>query len=140
MAHSRSRNSSNFNGTFEHDPASCDTCMAGFPRRASQQFTYFGQRLPSDLCGPFPVSVDGWKHALVIVDAAICIRSVSLQTCGLAEPLDCHRNLIPSIGDLESCGHRRIRNMLTCDACMAGFGPPYQASSKLQPTLHFGIC
>ena len=52
---SRSRNFSNFNGTFEHDPASCDACMAGggkkkpFPRRASQQFTYFGQRLSSIL-------------------------------------------------------------------------------------------
>ena len=73
---SRSRNFPNFNGTFEHDPASCDACMAGggkkkpFPRRASQQFTYFGQRLSSDLCGPFPVSVDGYKYALVIVDAA----------------------------------------------------------------------
>jgi hypothetical protein len=49
------RNFSNFNGTFEHDPASCDACMAGdgkkkpFPRRASQQFTYFGQRLSSNL-------------------------------------------------------------------------------------------
>ena len=30
----------------------------------------FGQRLSSDLCGPFPVSVDGCKYALVIVDAA----------------------------------------------------------------------
>ena len=52
---SRSRNFPNFNGTFEHDPASCDACMAGggkkkpFPRRASQQFTYFGQRLSSNL-------------------------------------------------------------------------------------------
>eukprot|EP00966_Prymnesium_polylepis_P064978 1507502-Prymnesium_polylepis.1 len=40
-----------------------------FPRRASQQFTYFGQRLSSDLCGPFLVSVDGYKYALAIVDA-----------------------------------------------------------------------
>eukprot|EP00966_Prymnesium_polylepis_P055659 1287486-Prymnesium_polylepis.1 len=43
---SRSRNFPNFNGTFEHDPASRDACMAGggkkkpFPRRASHQFTY----------------------------------------------------------------------------------------------------
>ena len=41
-----------------------------FPRRVKQQFTMFGQRLSSDLCGPFPPSVTGKTYALCIVDAA----------------------------------------------------------------------
>ena len=58
-----------------HDPTNCDACKAGgmrrkpFRPRDRSQFTYFGQRLSSDLCGPFDKSVDGYKYMLNIVDA-----------------------------------------------------------------------
>ena len=56
-----------------HDPNDCDACQAGGMRRKSfhprrTPFTYFGQRLSSDLCGPFPKSVDGYRYLLNIVD------------------------------------------------------------------------
>ena len=66
----------------EHDPTECDHCLAGkmkrkpFPKRQSQKFTYFGERLSSDLCGPFPKSVHGFKYALVIVDSFTNYMSV----------------------------------------------------------------
>ena len=62
--------------SLDHDPTDCDACQEGgarrrpFPKRVKQQFTMFGQRLSSDLCGPFPESVGGHKYALCIVDAA----------------------------------------------------------------------
>ena len=70
--------SANFpsHSSLHHDPSDCDACQAGatrrrpFPRRTNQKFTMFGQRLSSDLCGPFPPSVTGKTYALCIVDAA----------------------------------------------------------------------
>ena len=62
--------------SLDHDPTDCDACQEGgarrrpFPKRVKQQFTMFGQRLSSDLCGPFTESVGGHKYALCIVDAA----------------------------------------------------------------------
>ena len=59
-----------------HDPSTCDACQSGgskrkpFRRREGNPFTYFGERLSSDLCGPFPKSVDGGcKYMLNIVDS-----------------------------------------------------------------------
>ena len=59
----------------DHDPSTCDACQAGgskrkpFRKREGNPFTYFGERLSSDLCGPFPKSVDGGcKYMLNIVD------------------------------------------------------------------------
>ena len=58
-----------------HDHNDCDACKAGGMRRKSfrprdrSQYTYFGQRLSSDLCGPFDKSVDGYRYMLNIVDA-----------------------------------------------------------------------
>ena len=37
--------------------------------RKHERFTYFGQRISSDLCGPFPVSHDGHKYAIVFHDS-----------------------------------------------------------------------
>ena len=54
---------------------SCPACLEGghrrraFAKRRPHQFTYFGERLSSDLCGPFPKSVDGYTYALCIVDS-----------------------------------------------------------------------
>ena len=70
--------SANFpsHSSLHHDPSDCDACQAGatrrrpLPRRTNQKFTMFGQRLSSDLCGPFPPSVTGKTYALCIVDAA----------------------------------------------------------------------
>ena len=62
--------------SLDHDPSNCDACQAGasrrrpFPKRTFQKFTMFGQRLSSDLCGPFRESVEGYKYMLNIVDAA----------------------------------------------------------------------
>ena len=57
-----------------HDPTSCDACNAGgarrkpFPKRHGNPFTYFGERLSSDICGPFPKSIQGHRYLLNIVD------------------------------------------------------------------------
>ena len=59
-----------------HDPTSCDACNSGgarrkaFPKHVGNPFTYFGERLSSDLCGPFPKAIGGYKYLLNIVDAA----------------------------------------------------------------------
>ena len=39
------------------------------PKRTKQKFTYFGQRLSSDLCS-FPTGIGDYKYAFCIVDAA----------------------------------------------------------------------
>ena len=60
----------------QRDHDDCVGCKTGgahkkhFPRRKSQKFTYFGERISSDLCGPFPKSVDGYLYALCFVDSA----------------------------------------------------------------------
>lgn len=62
---------------YDHDPHDCDACKAGgsrrkphSKRRAPTSFTYFGERLSSDLCGPFTKSVDGnCRYLLNIVDS-----------------------------------------------------------------------
>lgn len=57
-----------------HDPDDCDSCNAGgakrkpFPKNVGNPYTYFGQRLSSDLCGPFPKSIQGYRYMLNIVD------------------------------------------------------------------------
>ena len=58
------------------DPSSCDACNAGGARRLPfkthtnpQKYTYFGACLSSDLCGPFPRSLEGYLYMLNIVDA-----------------------------------------------------------------------
>ena len=57
-----------------HDPSNCDACQSGgskrkpFRKREGNPFTYFGERLSSDLCGPFPKSVEGYTYMLNIVD------------------------------------------------------------------------
>ena len=62
--------------TYFHDPSECDACMQGgskrkpFKTRKHNRFTYFGERLHSDLCGPFPKSILGYRYILVVVDAA----------------------------------------------------------------------
>ena len=53
----------------------CPACIEGahrrksFAKRKSNHYTYFGERISSDLCGPFPKSVDGFTYALCFVDA-----------------------------------------------------------------------
>jgi len=54
------------------DPASCDACNAGAARRLPfskhanfTKYTYFGACLSSDLCGPFPRSLDGYLYILM---------------------------------------------------------------------------
>jgi len=58
------------------EPTSCDACNAGAARRRPFQshsnptkYPYFGARLSSDLCGPFPKSIDSYVYMLNIVDA-----------------------------------------------------------------------
>jgi hypothetical protein len=146
------RNLSNFNGTFEHDPASCDACMAGdgkkkpFPRRASQQFMYFGQRLSSNLHHLHVSTLhtdNGGEFLKADLDAfceeSATRRSFSVPCCppqnASAERMwgrvthDCPHSIMTRTASMDAvhcrfghCGHRRIRHMLSCDACMAGFG------------------
>ena len=39
-----------------------------FAKRSERKFTYFGERLSSDICGPFPSSINGYIYLLCIVD------------------------------------------------------------------------
>ena len=58
-----------------HDPNSCPACLEGghkrraFSKKGTHEFTYFGEKISSDLCGPFPKSVDGFTYCLCFVDA-----------------------------------------------------------------------
>ena len=63
-------------GKISHDPTSCDACNAGAARRRPFQshtnpnkYVYFGARLSSDLCGPFPKSIESYTYMLNVVDA-----------------------------------------------------------------------
>ena len=61
--------------TSDFNSHTCPACLEGghnrkaFAKRRSHEYTYFGERLSSDLCGPFPKSVDGYTYALCIVDS-----------------------------------------------------------------------
>ena len=65
--------------TISHD---CDACRQGggkrkpFPKRTQQKYTYFGERLSSDLVGPLPASIHGEHYALCIVDSYTNLLSV----------------------------------------------------------------
>ena len=58
----------------KHDPTTCDACQAGgmkkrpFPKRPRGRYTYFGEKLSSDLC-MFLKSIQGYKYVLCVVDA-----------------------------------------------------------------------
>ena len=72
-------------GKHVHDPHKpCPACVEGgskkkaFAKRNPRNFTYFGERLSSDLCGPFPKSVDGFKYVMCFVDAATDISAIYL--------------------------------------------------------------
>ena len=60
--------------TYQHDRSSCDACNAGntrrkpFAKNVPNKYTYFGECLSSDLCGPFPKGINGEKYLLNIVD------------------------------------------------------------------------
>ena len=60
---------------YKHDSATCKGCRAGkarkqaFPKRVNRNYSYFGEKLSSDLCGPFPKSIDGYRYLLNVVDA-----------------------------------------------------------------------
>ena len=61
--------------THDNSHKDCPACLEGghkrkaFAKRRSHEHSYFGERISSDLCGPFPTSVDGYKYALCFVDA-----------------------------------------------------------------------
>ena len=65
--------------TISHD---CDACRQGggrrkaFPKRTQHKFTYFGERISSDLVGPLPESVHGEHYALCFVDSCTNLLSV----------------------------------------------------------------
>ena len=75
--------STNFTSFFHHDPTNCNACNSGgarkkpFPKRTTQKFTYFGQRLSTDLCGPFPKSIMGFTYIMCVVDASTNILWVA---------------------------------------------------------------
>ena len=65
------------------DPSSCDACNAGAARRRPfnsntnpHKYTYFGACLSSDLCCPFPKSLDGYLYILNVVDACTNLLQV----------------------------------------------------------------
>jgi len=94
----------------EHDPTNCDACQAGgqrkkpFPKNVRNPYSYFGEKLSSDLCGPFPKSVGGYKYLLNIVDACtnylevFHLRSKSSEVvkAHLEQFLDNNRDKLPS--------------------------------------------
>ena len=65
----------------KHDSSKCTACLqggakkqrlrrlSGFKQR--RRYVYFGQRISSDLCGPFPEAINGkYKYAIVFHDSA----------------------------------------------------------------------
>ena len=79
----RSRRMPKCNNLHSHDPSTCDACKSGgakrkpFHKREGNPFTYFGERLSSDMCGPFTKSVEGYTYMLNIVDA--CTNDLSVH-------------------------------------------------------------
>jgi hypothetical protein len=63
--------------TYAGDRPLCDGCLKGRSRGqphpkskgGKERFTYFGQRIQSDICGPFPVSIGGYEYLLCFIDA-----------------------------------------------------------------------
>ena len=70
----------------KYDFSKCDACLAGGAKRQHfgpvirrarpdssfrkhKVYKYFGQRISSDLCGPFPKSIDGDLYAIIFHDA-----------------------------------------------------------------------
>ena len=94
--------------SLDHDPTDCDACQEGgarrrpFPKRVKQQFTMFGQRLSSDLCGPFPESIGGHKYALCIVDAADHWKPAVLIYQGSCENFDLKKILVENLTENEN--------------------------------------
>jgi len=65
-------------GEFKHDRAcKCPVCSAinndrihiGETRKYAEYITQCGQRVVSDVCGPFPESVEGWRYVVSYTDA-----------------------------------------------------------------------
>jgi hypothetical protein len=57
------------------DASSCTACLAVKRRKGHSsklsnpiEFKYFGQRIDSDIAGPFPESPQGFTHAVNFVD------------------------------------------------------------------------
>ena len=72
-----------------HDHSSqkpCPACIEGgmsrkaFPKRklSPHEYTYFGERVSSDLCGPFPKSVDGFTFVICFIDKATDYSAIYL--------------------------------------------------------------
>ena len=77
------------NGSKIHDHSShkpCPACIEGgmsrkaFPKRnlTPREYTYFGERISSDLCGPFPKSVDGFTYVICFIDKTTDISAIYL--------------------------------------------------------------
>ena len=87
----------------KHDFSDCNGCLMGGGRklpfhsnsrsnrsreraekeRKHLRFTYFGERIATDLCGPFPISIDGDKYAIVFHDSYtgyICVYTIPDKT------------------------------------------------------------
>ena len=90
------------------DPTSCDACNAGASRRRPFKspnnpfkYTYFGAHLSSDLCGPFPKSVDGYTYMLNIVDA--CTNILQVYFLRSKSSLEVKACLETFLHDFKSC-------------------------------------
>ncbi|MDP6909724.1 MAG: DDE-type integrase/transposase/recombinase, partial [Flavobacteriales bacterium] len=60
---------------YKHDPIKCSSCQIGGARSKAfgrkhekHKYTYLGERISSDLCGPFPESIDGYTYAVLFHD------------------------------------------------------------------------
>ena len=71
--------SANRTGNWRHDPTTCRACMLGghrhrsynkrAPRGRANEYSYFGERISSDVCGPFPPSIThGFRYMIVYYD------------------------------------------------------------------------
>ena len=79
-----------------YDFKECDACLQGGAKRLPfgvqakrrniptsrkvQRFTYFGQRIASDLCGPFPKGINGEQYACIFHDSFskyVCVYCIN---------------------------------------------------------------
>jgi len=94
----------------------CDGCDLGGSRKPQfnarpdkYKFTKFGQRIHSDLCGPFPADVHGNTYALCFVDAATGFTDIvflkskqsDLVLAAFQEFLKRHEANLPPAQDIE---------------------------------------
>ena len=85
-------------GGYKHDPSTCEACLANkrkksVPKKSTsgRVFTFFGECVCSDVCGPFPESPQGFVYACNFYDKYSHLAAVYFMKTKSAEEIKrCH--------------------------------------------------